>query len=172
MTTEVQNILPIPSSVVVGSGSYTIPANKYAHFQANTSCTTMGWLGNSSGYNSTSNISNTAPAISQNASASANSCSQWVTAGTSITISATNNTSQILASTTSAIQTANYSDNFNAVRLNGVSVCISKSSGGASIFNNFSQTRYVGSRSSGNHNWSASIYDTPINNLPTELIVS
>lgn len=144
MTTEVQQILPIPETVVVGSGSYTIPANKYAFISMSvTSARSIAWHARSS--INTDNISG------GGASASATSNEQWITAG--VTISTAQSTGYCF------------------VRLNGVSVCNSQSSVtnmGTGVVGAAYQTQ-ANAQTVG---WSASIFPIPKNNLPNELIVS
>jgi len=73
MSTEVNAPLAIPEQTIVGTGSYTIPANRYGFISMTTSKaqTHVGVYSGGGGFG--------------NGNGSANSSSQWIVAGDSIT---------------------------------------------------------------------------------------
>ena len=162
MTTEVQNILPIPSYVAVGSGGYTVPANKYGYAQyAASSCTYKA--GDNTGIG---NGGSGQPSARGSVSATANNGQQWLSAGSTIAIvhSHPAKANPYDGNTGSAFGLAGYS----AVLVNGVHVCMAYAGAfgsfiGTSTFTFFQMT--------GNAGWSVSVFDIPKNNLPPELVV-
>ena len=143
MATLNKSILPIPESVVVGTGSYTVPANKYGFLYG--SCTaSIGMTGNN---------------YQSSASASAVSINQWITAGTTIATSTSAPAGTYSGASNAQIAVA-------SININGTSVCVSRalenfystSAGSAG----YSSTAVVG--------WALAVYPIPINNLPASLI--
>lgn len=166
MTTISNSTLPIPDQVIVGSGSYTIPANRYGFFQFSTAISGGGWTHtNSNGYNSTTS----GPGQSQKApfqvSSSSNSGQQWLREGDSI--STTQNTPTTNTGTTNNV-IAMYFDAYSYVLLNGVVINASRASGGVTNKEgtNFNSFGYYGVRFTSNQGWSVSLYRIPKANLP------
>ncbi len=152
MSTISKTILPIPESVVVGSGSYTVPANKYGYFQAFTALT----LAADVQISSTGDCANSTAATSDSA--------QWVVAGVTISASATTVTDPSLTSGTAYVN----SDSQNSVSLNGQAVV-------GCYIRTFAQRSSTGTyspliRSASLSGWSVSLFPIPKNNLPASLI--
>lgn len=142
MATISKTILPIPESVVVGSGSYTVPSNKYGFLVANMAATAAGHY---------------STAIAS-ASAASNSVEQWLAAGTSITVSTS---APGATGVSSAVNWTAYAQ----LGINGTTVGIAKAQGyllGASSGLNYASNANVG--------WSVSLFPIPVNNLPDSLI--
>lgn len=153
MTTEVIAPLPIPEQVVVGSGSYTIPANRYGFLQAFSTIASRGatWGGgtNSGMVGPTSN---------------GNDASQWVTEGDTITSSGSHPSGSGSYSNpafAAPINTFGYSQ----VSLNGNPFCYSL----AGISSHFygSATVNYSYAFDGTYGWSVSLFRIPKANLPT-----
>jgi hypothetical protein len=157
MSTEINAPLAIPESVVVGTGSYTIPANKYA-FVSTASTVTFyrnGTIINGFGQSSRGSIS-----------ASANSNQHYLVAGNTITTSTSfptvNSSNQsgggyIYGAVASAI-----------VNVNGVNSSPSYAGCFMTASTNASITIF---NSTGTRGWSAAIFPIPKNNLlPSEIL--
>lgn len=154
MSTEMTMPLAIPESTVVGTGSYSIPADKYGHINMTSSSTSVVKHKHtgSGGTNS------------QGASASSNNGSQWLVAGDSVSTSNTAPSTTITTTSTSASIIA-----YARVLINGTTNCGARSSiGGGTDLSSGSPT--VNLTSSVEAGWSVAIYPIPKNNLPTELI--
>lgn len=163
MSSIFKPILPIPEDVIVGSGSYTIPANKYAFFQA---FATVAGSKDSSASTSQDNGDSTYPF------AAANNCSQWLVAGDSITVSSTFTTraggaswgtTSVNSNPVSATVVASILVNSTIIcQANGTQYTNNASSVNAGTFCQIGSTGAVG--------WSAALFPIPKNNLPTQLI--
>ena len=166
MTTEVQQILPIPEDTIQGTGSYTIPANKYAKVTACVSSQSNGWIGLNNHYNTANQMSSGSSTFghSINATTDSNTGEYDLVEGDSITV---------LSNTTDVSTNGNnYTDNYAAFRVNGT-VVLRASSGASASWNRNSSggsQMYVGVRTNQVIGWNASIYPIPKNNLPNELI--
>lgn len=145
MATLSKNILPIPESVVVGSGSYTVPANKYGYI-CFSSRSTIGAVVNLNFSSYTS---------------AADSGNQWISAGTSIStsVSAPTGTFGVSGGATYTFEAS------ATVSLNGTSV------NGALTRAVVYSSNTLGSLYSSNAaaSWSVSLFPIPIDNLPTAL---
>jgi len=129
-----------PTSVVTGSGSYTVPAGKYGHLQANATVGT-GASGTGSSTNS---------GAAGGGGGSANSSSQWIIAGDSITtISSYPNIGPTLFNNFSASTASAYS----RVLLNGSNFCTASSSSQSMGYS------YRAVTSSGALGWSVALFD-------------
>jgi hypothetical protein len=154
MTTEVNTVLPIPEQVVVGSGMYVIPANRYGYLHANT--TVAGRAGTSAQGTASGSASG---------SASANSAGQWVTEGDTVT------SLFLLPSTSGALQVSPgsvgpvLSEGFTGIYLNGTAFCISYASVSSHFYG--STTVDYSYTFGGNYAWSVSLFRIPKANLPT-----
>ena len=162
MATISSGRLPIPESTVVGTGMYTIPANKYGYLQMNVSGTSRPHNGPSAGGNATMSEQYTG-------GGGHNTAEQWVVAGDVIT-------TVVLNPTTSGINLPlgnNFLANFGYARvlLNAVIVCDCYFSGCMEVSANIAGANggfYM--YSSATSSWSVSLFPIPINNLPDELI--
>ena len=171
---SIGGILPIPEQTIVGTGTYVIPANRYAYFCANVASTTWGWSGQTSHYNSTSESpsdyfhSANAGGPTRSASASTNNHIQTLSAGDTITVSETSVTSQIDHNPAGYARWANYGSTESRVLINGTSVCMARSSGSCFTgYNNASSSGYyTGVKGYNTQGWSCALYRKPIGNLP------
>lgn len=147
MATLSKNILPIPESVVVGSGSYTVPANKYGYFSGSARLA-MGMV---------SSYTNT-PITSDSAAVA---CEQWLCPGTSITVSVSAPSGTLGTSGTSGISTvgASASISINSVAVLGVVTRF------YTWWNN-NQNYY---QTDGGAAWCVTLFPIPIDNLPASL---
>ena len=158
MSTEINAPLAIPESVVVGTGSYTIPANKYA-FVSTASTVTFyrnGTAVSGLGQNSRGSIS-----------ASANSNQHYLVAGNTITTSTS-------FPTVNHVNTSGSAGLFGAVasaivNVNGVNS--SPSYAGCFFAASGYNTTITIFNSTGTRGWSAAIFPIPKNNLlPSEIL--
>jgi hypothetical protein len=145
MATIAKNILPIPESIVVGSGGYTVPANKYGYLSA---------------------CARTAISISQSqapvqsVSAAAATLEQWIPAGTSMSTS-TAAPSGASGLTTHVSYVSSASLNIDSLAVLGVVARAALYTGGGGS-NSLASTSTVG--------WSVALFPIPVNNLPASLI--
>lgn len=168
MSTVFKNILPIPYDTIFGTGSYVIPANKYAFFQANASLSTAPfWANSPSQYNS--GAINYNPPIVQDVVSTSNTSSiqQWLVAGDSITVAS--NLPVYTSINTGGGYIVNYTDIYIRILVNSVAICDVRGSIHYAITTN---NHYHGYKSNGAGAWSVALFDIPINNLPSELILS
>lgn len=140
-----KTILPIPESVVVGSGSYTVPANKYGYFSGSARSTVA-----IVSYNATTS-----------GGTSAVGCEQWLAAGSSISVSTTAPNGSFGAASGSGWSSFSASA---YIQIGGVSVVGSVSRG-----YNFWQTQSNFYASDASVGWSVALFPIPIDNLPTAL---
>lgn len=154
MTTEVNTTLPIPEQVIVGSGGYTIPENRYAHFQANVSGT---WYRNGS----QAGVGSSGAYVPTSAS---NSCKQWLKEGDSIDVQTSFPTlTDPNDANTGAVNGATA---YTRIRVNSTPVCIAHF---GIITHSVGTAVYLAAQSTGEAGWSASLYRIPKANLPTGL---
>lgn len=164
MSTEVQNILPIPESTVVGTGVYVIPANKYGFLSANTVSTGMGFTGNANNFNTVTAAYN---GNTRHGSTTANNAHQYVIAGDTIS-SDFNNPNRANSGTGGAFFFENNSlSGYFRVLLNGNVFCAAMSSALAGYMQSSGLLRC---QFDGQRGWSVSLFPIPKNNLPAELI--
>lgn len=157
MSTEVQNILQIPYDSIHGGGGYTIPANKYAWFSATSTVSASGGTYNINAGSTTGH--------SSNGVGNSNSHQAWLVAGDSISVS---NSFPSSSYTTATIKTAT---SYARVLINGSAVCVAYAA--ISVHGTpLASYMRTGHASTGASGWTASLFDIPKNNLPTELIVS
>lgn len=171
MTTITKTILPIPEQVIVGSGSYTVPANKYGFFQGNVSVTGHSWASNTSnGYNTASALSDRYFSQDGNrqGTAGANNATQWLVEGDTISVSSNLPSVQSSGSTNTWLF-ANYRDAYARILLNGQPIVNARAAASISGRVNGS-TVYGGYTFIGFTTWSVSIFPIPKNNLPDALI--
>lgn len=153
MTTEVNTTLPIPEQVVVGSGMYVVPANRYGFLQANTAI--AGRAGTSAQATTSGSASG---------SASANSANQWIKEGDTVT------SLFLLPNASGAIQVSPsntppvVAEGFTGIYLNGTAFCISYASVSSHFYG--STTVDYTYTFGGNYAWSISLYRIPKANLP------
>jgi hypothetical protein len=163
MSSIFKPILPIPEDVIVGSGSYVIPANKYAFFQA--FATVSGSKNQQSG-TSTDNGTSMLPF------AAANNCTQWLVAGDSITVSTTytNRAGSTTWGNTSTGATPIIATIVSSVLLNATVICQALASVYAGNGSSTTAATFCQVGSTGGVGWSAALFPIPKNNLPTQLI--
>ena len=153
MTTEVLAPLPIPEQTIVGQGSYTVPANNYGHFQANTSA--VGYTSSTTNGGSSGGVMGTG---------TANSCHQWVKEGDSISIGASFPSG---GGTNSGQGFYNvFTNGYSFVYLNGLPVCNSFAGVGSHKNSSGVNENY---NITGTYAWSVSLFPIPKENLPDEL---
>lgn len=172
MTTVTNPVLPIPEDTIQGSGSYTVPANKYGFLSANTSFAAAGWVGSGSTdyQNATRNMGSSlgsSDPFAISASASANNSTAWLKEGD--LINSTSLTSTGATNSSSSAYIGFYTEGYNAIRVNGNDFCVSRAAGGymKAASNGFTWT---GVRATGRAGWSIALYPIPKNNLPLHLI--
>ena len=151
MTTEVIAPLPIPEQTVIGQGSYTIPANKYALLTGNTA---VG--GACTSYNPSFG---SAPV---SVSGSANTVQNWLNAGDTIS------TDLALPNVTVTMpQDSNNSQTGRSnVLVNGIVFCSTYVNSVTGQGNGSGTHRHV---YDGAVSWTAAIFPIPKNNLPDAL---
>lgn len=142
-----KTILPIPESVVVGSGSYTVPANKYGYFQ---------------GFSSSTALASPAPSGLEGAVAAV-SGSQWLISGATIQTSTTT-INDVSSGTGTAF--INY-DVLAQITLN--SVVILGATNRCTYQQNSTGNMIRVIRGFGSAGWSVSLFPIPVNNLPASL---
>lgn len=152
MSSIFKPILPIPEEVVVGSGSYVIPANKYAYFQAHTAAAAAG-----------SNDHNGAGGSVGTSGGASCAIEQWLIAGSSITTTLTT------ASASTSSNDATITSTSDArVSVNGTIICSAIVACRVGTSGSANTTAAIsGSSRAG---WSAAIFPIPKNNLPSQLI--
>lgn len=144
MATISKNILPIPESIVVGSGSYTVPSNKYGYLAASARTTIASIYGNS-----------------PTSCASANALEQWLPAGTSISTS-------ISAPAGTVTSVGYFTYLAFAILLIGSTQVLVSISRTQNYAQSSTQPMYYSSDAS--VGWSVSLFPIPINNLPSSLV--
>lgn len=149
MATLSKNILPIPESVVVGSGSYTVPANKYAFLSASTAASQGG-------------VSSTNMASS---SATTNTIEQWLSAGSSISTTSSAPSALTGGGLLANVSAANYTASAT-LQINGTTISAARAQGYLYATTSGSQTYYLTSASVG---WCVSLFPIPVDNLPASL---
>ena len=156
MTTLASSTLAVPEDVIVGSGSYVIPANRYGHFNA-----TASMAASSVGTPAAENNGSTGTG---SGSASATNCTQWVTEGDSITVaSRTQSTSS--SSTASNVSTTNY--HYRIINLNGIAQAAAYASHSAMTAGGSGVSKGCIGNAQGTFGWSVALYRIPKANLPT-----
>lgn len=168
MSTEVLAPLAIPEQVVVGSGSYTIPADRYGYLAGSCSFTGLAYgpelLNNS--FNTTATFVNP----DYQGSSSANNNQQWVKEGDTITVSSNfpNRTVSIGSFSGTYVGGVNSLSGYYRILLNGQVFCVASASARAttSISNGFATLKVT---FDGQVGWSVSLYRIPKANLPTGL---
>lgn len=146
MATISKTILPIPESVVVGSGSYTVPANKYGFLSGSAATSATGVPGGST--------------LSAGSAAAVSNIYQWLTAGTSITTSGS-------SASASGVTSETYSTSTATISLNGTTATQSH----ARAFTVGQGSPYTAEIYGGyTVAWSVSLFPIPVNNLPDSLI--
>lgn len=151
MSTILKSILPIPESVIMGSGSYVIPANKYAYINANTSTATYGL------------VASVQLDYGISVSASANRANQWLVEGDTV-----NTQASYPAATRASGGGVSGNLAYSMVTINGSVFCTSNAGGGFAT--NTSLFGVNALASSGYTAWSVSLFPIPKNNLPSQLI--
>jgi hypothetical protein len=141
MATISKTILPIPESIVAGSGGYTVPSNKYGFLAS--ACT----AGIAGFYSSSGEAASTSSAVDQ-----------WLPAGTSISVSTSAPSGSALSANTSATASATLSINGTAANITRAYFYMY----GATSSLYYSSTATVG--------WSVALFPIPVNNLPASLI--
>lgn len=168
MSTEVLAPLAIPEQVVVGSGSYTIPADRYGYLAG--SCSFTGLAYGPEGLNSTFNTTANFYYPDYQGGSSANSNQQWVKEGDTISVSSNfpNRSVSIGAFSGSYVGGVNSLSGYYRILLNGQVFCVAFASARATsaLANGFA-TLYV--TFDGQVGWSVSLYRIPKANLPTGL---
>lgn len=171
MSTELISPIPIPEQTIVGSGSYTIPANKYGFLNANVNASAVGWFGQSSiAYNNDFTIGHLTSTGDGNGSRSSSAVSapvsQYLVEGDTITTQ-TNLPSTSYAGGSSRVSISNYSDAYTRLLINGT--IVAEASVGASSSTYSVNGWYSGIRCNGRVGWSVALYPIPKNNLPDEM---
>lgn len=146
MATLSKNILPIPESVVVGSGSYTVPGNKYACLQFFSAVHTV--FASTTGANHSSSTSAT----------------QWLAPGTSVSAATQNLTNVTLGTSTGSFYEG---ESFAYVTVNGTYTSFDRSRPGAL---GVAGGTVLQVRCYAVAGWSISLFPIPVSNLPAELI--
>jgi len=155
MTTLTSSALPVPDQVITGSGSYTIPANRYGFINMSSSITfyKSGQTNNYQGVTPT-------PATT----ATSNQGTQWLVSGTSIDTSnsfpglnQTNNGNQGSFTGTSGYARVRINSQPNCISYGGIAI-------GLAAYN--SGTKTIGN-STGASGWSVSLFRIPKGNLPS-----
>ena len=166
MSTISKNILPIPDSVVVGSGSYTIPADRYGFLSASCAITGMGRT--QDGVNSGTNLNYQLTAQDLSNASNSNSNHQYIKEGDSITVSSNlPNRSQAGGGFSGSYYVSTNSlSGYYRVLLNGTVFCIAFASARSS-FTIANQLASAHVNFDGQVGWSVSLYRIPKNNLPT-----
>jgi len=153
MTTLASSSLPVPEQVIVGTGSYTIPVNRYAYANLTS---TVTWAGQDA-----SNL-NVNSLMSLGTSSTANKGGQWLVAGNTLSTSNSFPTDQMTYAGNVGATGGQYA--YARVLINGTDNCASWA--GCSSFNRGTSTSTV-LRSTGAAGWSASLYRIPKGNLPS-----
>lgn len=145
MATISKTILPIPESIVVGSGGYTVPSNKYGFLVGTAAVDAVGVPG--------------AANYTASSSAAVAEIHQWLPAGTTISVTGT-------SASASGITSQTYSRSTATISLNGTAAAGSR----AAAFSTGYSTA-TGSISGGyTIGWSVALFPIPVNNLPASLI--
>lgn len=142
MATLSKNILPIPESIVVGSGSYTVPSNKYALFSGSGFASALAISGSQS-------VTPSTPSMGYATQA-------WISAGSTIStsVSSTNTTTNLGFNRYSA---------FGVININGQAVINARVRMGW-----YSNVADITSEAS--VGWCISLFPIPVDNLPASLI--
>lgn len=151
MTTEVLAPLPIPEQTIIGQGSYTVPANKYAFLTATASC---GGSAGQTGQNFGS--------PSGSAGGTSNHNSSWLVAGDTVSIS--NSFPNSSGSGSGSGQTV-ITSGYAFVLLNAVVFCVAYMAACSGTFNNVIYRHFF----TGSSSYTLSLFPIPKNNLPDKL---
>lgn len=149
--------LEIPETTVQGTGSYVIPANRYAELSANSSHAATGY-----------GLNQSSPSVIFTAAggSSANENKAKLVAGDSITTNSSVPTGTQSQNSGSVARLVRQTSGYHRVLVNGVPFCVSYARGSGSICApNFNQSE-VGTAHSGEVGWSVSLFRIPKANLP------
>lgn len=160
MSTELNAPLPIPEQVIVGSGSYTVPADRYGFLSMSVSSVCYAYCRDIISTTGTWKFTATADG-------SSNNNHQYIKEGDSITVQASNPSGSTGGSGGSAIRVGS---GYHRILINGVAVCVAHSRSAASMQNSSNSTwPNVTTSHTGQAGWSLALYRIPKNNLPTGL---
>jgi hypothetical protein len=154
MSTEILYNTPVLESLTVGSGSYTIPANKYAHVSMSSSITFSG-----------TNLP-LARRIGYGDSATSNNNEVILIAGNTITVASS--FPSVYHASDGNVGRVSGAVGYSIVYVNGVPLCPSYA--GVQVCSYGTQVGDT-SLSTGALGWQASIFPIPKNNLDTNLIL-
>lgn len=152
MTTLASSSLPVPDSLVVGGGSYVVPVNRYGFLSMSaSSAIATGAYVNSAG---------SPLGGAGGGGSSANNNQQWVTPGTSISVS-----SSFPAAGPSQGASRLNATSFARVLLNGQATCVSYARGEVGGTPGWVSS-FLFYSSTGEAAWSLALYRIPKGNLP------
>lgn len=149
---SIGGVLAIPEQVIVGSGSYVIPEDRYGFLSMSTSVGARADNGDTN---------NNGSGAGASGGSSANSNHQWVTAGDILNTS----NSYPSASYTGSFGTPSRIHAHSRVQINTVNVCVSYASASGGKMAS-ATTGYSNASSSGFASWSLSLFRIPKANLP------
>lgn len=153
MTTLARSIMPVPDQIVVGSGSYVIPANRYGFISMTTSSSAAG-------YGITSN--NDGGVVAAGCSGGSNSNHQYLKAGTSISVQSSAPSGTTNAGSGVATRAT---DGYARILIDGVVCCVSNSSSASSSYR-ASNTNLAYTQHFSSVGWSVSLFRIPKANFP------